>query len=122
MRDIIMKSHVHVGNQHKGLLDMQKNELTQIKKCVTDILRNTSEAFLNKGAANYNLIAKENEKLKKTIVDIEGNQVDKDKDVLEVLKETDELLQHLPNEILDKFVKSDKFKMFEKVFAKYDIN
>ncbi|MEE9443190.1 MAG: inorganic phosphate transporter [candidate division Zixibacteria bacterium] len=37
-RDIVMRSHDHINNHHKGLLDVQVEELRQVKAILIDIL------------------------------------------------------------------------------------
>jgi len=62
--------------------------------------------------------------LNTTLKEVEENKinfVDKDEEVRVVLQITDDLLENLPEEVLRKFVQSDNFKIFEKVFKKYNI-
>ena len=42
-----------------------------------------------------------------------------DDDVIKVLLMTDDLLGNLPEEVIDKFVQSEDFKLYEKVLSKY---
>jgi hypothetical protein len=44
-RDIIMRSHSHVNNQHKGLLDVQVKELTRVKEILNDIFLEVERAI-----------------------------------------------------------------------------
>lgn len=44
-----------------------------------------------------------------------------DEDVRRVLRLTDNLLEKLPDEVIDEFVKSDDFALYEKVISKYKI-
>ena len=42
-----------------------------------------------------------------------------DDDVIKVLLMTDDLLGNLPEDVIDKFAKSEDFKLYEKVISKY---
>lgn len=44
-----------------------------------------------------------------------------DEDIIQVLRITDNLLEKLPNEVIDKFVQSEDFTLYEKVISKYKI-
>ena len=52
-RDTVTRSYVHVGNKHKGLLDVQIEELRQIKICILDILLKVEVSFKNKKIEEY---------------------------------------------------------------------
>ncbi len=51
-RDIVLRSYVHVGNNHKGLLDEQKEELDEVWKRVSDILKEVEAQFNAKQIAD----------------------------------------------------------------------
>ena len=44
-----------------------------------------------------------------------------DEDIRQVLRITDNLLEKLPNEVIDEFVQSEDFALYEKVISKYKI-
>ncbi|MCX6667759.1 MAG: hypothetical protein NTV74_05940 [Euryarchaeota archaeon] len=44
-----------------------------------------------------------------------------DEDIRQVLRITDNLLEKLPNEVIDEFVQSEDFTLYEKVISKYKI-
>jgi len=44
-----------------------------------------------------------------------------DEDIIQVLRITDNLLEKLPNEVIDEFVQSEDFTLYEKVISKYKI-
>ncbi len=52
-RDTIMRSYMHVGNKHNGLLDAQIEELKKIKICILDILLKVETSFHRKEIVNY---------------------------------------------------------------------
>ena len=52
-RDILLRSYVHTSNQHKGLLDVQKEELNQAKECILEILEKVENAFITKNIEDY---------------------------------------------------------------------
>jgi phosphate/sulfate permease len=52
-RDIVLRSYVHTSNQHKGLLDVQIEELKKVKFCILDILEKVENAFNKKQIVDY---------------------------------------------------------------------
>ena len=59
-----------------------------------------------------------------TAEEIEGKNLDQtnfDEEVRKVLSITDKLLEHLPDEIIDNFVQSEDFALYEKVLTRYKI-
>ncbi|MFP4071605.1 MAG: inorganic phosphate transporter [Desulfovibrionales bacterium] len=52
-RDIVLRSYMHIGNHHKGLLPDQVQELKQIKNRLFDILSKTEHNFATKDLSNY---------------------------------------------------------------------
>ena len=52
-RDIILRSYKHIGNNHKGLLDIQIEELKQIKICILDIILMAETSFRKKEIVSY---------------------------------------------------------------------
>jgi hypothetical protein len=44
-RDIVLRSYVHVSNQHKGLLDVQVAELKKVKEHILNILTEVDSTF-----------------------------------------------------------------------------
>ncbi len=45
VRDMVMRAHVHVANNHSGLLDEQIAELTRVRTLIQDILSRASQAL-----------------------------------------------------------------------------
>ncbi|RJP92332.1 MAG: inorganic phosphate transporter [Desulfobacteraceae bacterium] len=52
-RDTVARSCKHIGNNHKGLLDVQIEELKKIKICILDILLKVETSFKKKEIFNY---------------------------------------------------------------------
>ncbi len=63
-RDIVMRSHFHVKNHHKGLLDVQIQEIRQVKELLNRILAEVEMVISCKRVADVNKIAKWNEELR----------------------------------------------------------
>jgi len=52
-RDIVLRSYVHTSNKHKGLLDIQIEELKKVKLCILDILEKVENSFNKKEIVDY---------------------------------------------------------------------
>lgn len=52
-RDTVIRSYKHISNKHKGLLDVQIDELKKIKICILDILLKVETSFKKKEILNY---------------------------------------------------------------------
>ena len=52
-RDIVLRAYVHTSNQHKGLLDVQVEELKKVKICILDILEKVENTFNKKEIVDY---------------------------------------------------------------------
>lgn len=52
-RDIVLRSYLHVANKHKGLLDVQIEELKEVKITMLDILLKVETSFRNKEIKDY---------------------------------------------------------------------
>ncbi len=52
-RDTVLRSYKHIGNNHKGLLDVQIEELKKIKICILDIFLKVENSFRKKEIFNY---------------------------------------------------------------------
>jgi len=50
-----------------------------------------------------------------------SEKLDSDNDLIKILKITDNLLEELPDEVIEKFVNSKDFSLYEKVIRKYQI-
>ena len=67
-RDIVLRSYIHIANKHKGLLDVQIEELKEIKIVMLDILLKVEIAFKNKEIKDYKNIVEQYDYMK-TIAD-----------------------------------------------------
>lgn len=52
-RDTVVRSYIHIGNKHKGLLEVQVEELKKIKICILDILLKVETSFNRKEIKDY---------------------------------------------------------------------
>ncbi|MBN2317876.1 MAG: inorganic phosphate transporter [Acidobacteria bacterium] len=52
-RDIVQRAYLHVRNHHKGLLDIQKQELETVGKILDDMLLDVEKAFKSKDMMKY---------------------------------------------------------------------
>lgn len=55
-RDMVLRSYTHIGNKHKGLLDVQIEELKKIKIPILDILLKVENSFNKKDISDYQSI------------------------------------------------------------------
>ncbi len=57
VRDVVLRSYIHVANHHSGLLDSQKAELTRMHEIVDDILRRASETMTQRAQPDHETVA-----------------------------------------------------------------
>jgi len=76
-RDIIVRSYKHIGNKHKGLLDIQIEELKQIKICILDIILKAETSFRNKEIVNYQNIVDQYQYMRKLADQFNQNQIER---------------------------------------------
>lgn len=76
-RDMILRCHVHVSNQHAGLLPEQKKELQQIRGCLEGVLADTSRVLLEGTSMDYRLLAAHYVRLKQLVEQYDGRQVER---------------------------------------------
>lgn len=74
-RDIVLRAFTHVNNNHKGLLDIQKAELRQVKESLCGILEITAEALLERKAVDTTLMQGKLKELKKLMKTLNQNQI-----------------------------------------------
>jgi len=77
LRDISMRSYLHVINHHKGLLDLQVQELTRVRQSINGILSEVADALINEKIQDFNmaLIKKKNNRLRVLIRECNKNQI-----------------------------------------------
>jgi len=51
-RDIVLRAYTHIGNHHKGLLNVQIEELQKVRQMLNDILQDVEQTFSRKSTAN----------------------------------------------------------------------
>ena len=62
-RDAVMRSYMHISNNHKGLLPVQIEELNAVRALLSGLLEDTSRALMNTHAADYESAVDKNMKL-----------------------------------------------------------
>ncbi len=77
MRDLILRCHVHVSNQHSGLLPEQKKELQQIRGCVESVLADTAKILLEGKPLEYRQVASHYVQLKQFVEQYDAHQVER---------------------------------------------
>jgi phosphate/sulfate permease len=75
VRDIVMRAHIHVANQHAGLLEPQIEEMDRVRKEVVEILGLTSQALLAKKRPDTKAIAARVASLQEFAQRFDGNQI-----------------------------------------------
>jgi hypothetical protein len=73
--DIIIRSHTHIDNNHKGLLKIQIEELAQIKTCITELLGKTANTLMKKENPDPIYLESQLMKLKKMVIEFDENQI-----------------------------------------------
>jgi phosphate/sulfate permease len=74
-RDVIMRSHMHVANNHAGLLEGQIEELKKIRDCIIDLLESTASAFRKKRPLNLDQMDAKRDELRDLIREFDQNQI-----------------------------------------------
>jgi hypothetical protein len=74
-RDVIMRSYLHVANNHAGLLEAQVHELSMIKECITGLLDSVADAFLNKQPLDESFVESKIRELDDLINEFDQNQI-----------------------------------------------
>ncbi|KJS30704.1 MAG: phosphate:sodium symporter [Desulfatitalea sp. BRH_c12] len=77
VRDVILRSHVHISNQHSGLLPAQKKELQNVRKCVEGMLGDTANILLTRRSFEYREVAAYYVNLKQILEECDRNQVER---------------------------------------------
>lgn len=78
--DLVKRSYLHVDNNHKGLLDVQLKELSEVKQKVVDLLNSASESFLNKNLKGTSTLESERSDLIALCKGYDENQVSRIQD------------------------------------------
>jgi phosphate/sulfate permease len=75
VRDVVMRAHLHVANQHAGMLEGQIAETNMVRREVMEILERTSQAFLGKESPDPEAIGRRNRKIRLLVDEYDENQV-----------------------------------------------
>jgi Na+/phosphate symporter len=76
-RDIVMRSHDHVDNHHSGLLNVQVQELRQVKELLIAVLTDVGRVISRRQPANARRIVEQNEKLRQLAGRCHQNQLER---------------------------------------------
>jgi len=79
-RDIVLRSYTHVGNQHEGLLDIQIEDLKQVKQLLHDILLEVEETFMRKHPADFQTVIEKDNKLRDLAHKFDTQQIERIRD------------------------------------------
>jgi len=75
LRDIVVRAHLHVANNHSGLLPEQIVELGKVRDIVCDILDRTSRNLRNSDCPDCSEIATRNREIRILVDEFDENQV-----------------------------------------------
>jgi phosphate/sulfate permease len=75
VRDVVMRGHLHVANQHSGLLEDQAAEMDRIRAEVVEILQRTSGTLLKTERCEVGFIEQRTRALRDLVREFEHNQV-----------------------------------------------
>jgi chromosome segregation ATPase len=112
------EAHIKLAELQQKYSSLQA-ELKAVREKEIKVETEIDSANASKGA-----LKSEIKDLQKTLHDLEEEKVrsvDIDEDVRTVLEITDQLLEHLPDHVLKRFVQSTNFSIFQKVFKKYNV-
>ena len=76
-RDIVVRCYKHIGNKHKGLLDVQIEELKKIKICILDIILKAETSFNRKEIVDYQNIVDQYLYMRKLADQFNQNQIER---------------------------------------------
>ena len=76
-RDIVLRAYVHVSNHHKGLLDVQIAELTQVKELLHDSMLEVERAFSGDHTGDRAVVAQRDEQLRELAAKLHANQLER---------------------------------------------
>jgi phosphate/sulfate permease len=76
-RDIVVRSYKHIGNKHKGLLDVQIEELKKIKICILDIILKAETSFNRQEIVDYQNIVDQYRYMRELADQFNQNQIER---------------------------------------------
>jgi len=74
-RDIVMRCYDHVSNQHKGLLDIQADELRKVQALLAEILLDVETAFKRQETVAYATVAEKDKRLRELAASLNQEQI-----------------------------------------------
>ena len=75
LRDIVVRAHLHVANNHSGLLEAQEAELGRLRDIVCEILERTSRNLRTGNCPDCSEIAARNREIRILVDEFDENQV-----------------------------------------------
>jgi hypothetical protein len=79
-RDIVMRAYMHVANSHKGLLDVQVEELEGVRKGLSDILQDVETIFTHRRIENCSGVIEKDRQLRQLSERLHQSQVERIRD------------------------------------------
>ncbi len=79
-RDIVLRSYVHVSNHHKGLLDVQIEELKKVKERILNILSEVESTVIKKKAFTPDIITRQIEEMRELADQFHLKQIERIQD------------------------------------------
>ena len=80
-RNIVLRSWVHLSNNHKGLLPEQVRELRKIKDCILHILTKVEATFEQRESVTPDIIVRDIQEMRDLADRYHGRQVERIQDV-----------------------------------------
>jgi len=74
-RDVVMRVHTHVSNNHAGLLDAQVTELREVQQLTHDILLDTETIFRRQQLASHESVSRKDRRLKTLASELSQKQI-----------------------------------------------
>jgi Na+/phosphate symporter len=79
-RDIVLRAHVHVSNQHKGLLDVQVEEISQVQRLLDEILIDVESTFNRQQTADFSSVVEKDLRLRELVQELQQVQMERVRD------------------------------------------
>ncbi|NNG00241.1 MAG: inorganic phosphate transporter [Desulfobacteraceae bacterium] len=77
LRDMINRCHVHISNQHSGLLPAQKTELRKLRQSLEAQLNDTVNILIHRKSYEYREVAAHYVEIKQLLDDFDQNQINR---------------------------------------------
>lgn len=76
-RDIVVRAHQHVSNHHKGLLEVQQEELSEVMRILNDIFLSVESTFNQKQLSNISEAAAKDKQLRNLVEQYHQEQMER---------------------------------------------